>query len=58
MALGLPKLNRLISSKGVKRMKDPKIMESAVLLNLLSHKFVAWSFIKISTAYKYVGFFV
>ena len=39
-------------------MNDPKIIESAFLLNLLSHKFVAWTFIKISAAYKYVGFFV
>jgi len=44
--------------KGERTMNDPKIIESAVLLNLLSHKFVAWTFIKLSAAYKYVGFFV
>jgi hypothetical protein len=44
--------------RGVKAMNEPKIMKSAVLLNLLSHNFVAWTFIKLSAAYKYVGFFV
>ena len=39
-------------------MNDPKIIESAVLLNLFGHRFVAWTFIRLSAAYKYVGFFV
>ncbi|CAA9380505.1 MAG: hypothetical protein AVDCRST_MAG74-462 [uncultured Pyrinomonadaceae bacterium] len=39
-------------------MNESKIIESAVLLNLLSHNFVAQTFIKLSTVYKYVGFFV
>jgi len=42
----------------VKTMSESKIIESAVLLNLLSHKFVAWTFIKLSAAYQYVGLFV
>jgi hypothetical protein len=54
----IAKVNSVEVLKGVKKMNDPKIIESAVLLNLLSHKFVAWTFIKLSTAYKYVGFFV
>jgi len=34
-----------------------KFLESAVLLNLISHNVVAWTFIKILAAYKYVGYF-
>ena len=41
-----------------KKMNNQKILQSEVLLNLVSHKFVAWTFIKISTAYKYIGLFV
>lgn len=32
--------------------------ENAVLLNLASHKLVAWTFLKLSVAYKYIGLFV
>ncbi len=57
---------KLLSYKSVEKpaenrkvmMNNPKILESEVLLNLVSHKFVAWTFIKIFTAYKYVGLFV
>ncbi len=35
-----------------------KILESANLLNFVSHNVVAWTFIKILAAYKYVGFFL
>ena len=34
-----------------------KVLESAVLLNVVSHNAVAWMFIKIFAAYKYIGFF-
>lgn len=37
---------------------NSKILESEVLLNLVSHKFVAWTFIKLFTAYKYVGLLI
>lgn len=33
-------------------------MKSAILLDLVSHQAVAWSLIKISAVYKYVGLFV
>jgi len=39
-------------------MINQKILESAVLLNLVNHKIVAWTFIKLSAVYKYVGLLV
>lgn len=35
-----------------------RILQSEVLLNLLSRNFVAWALIKLSKAYRYVGLFV
>ena len=38
--------------------KSPKILENEFLLNMVSHDFVAWTLVKIFTAYKYVGLLV
>jgi hypothetical protein len=35
-----------------------RILENEVLLNLVSHSAVSWAFLKLCTAYKYVGLFV
>jgi hypothetical protein len=34
------------------------MLECEVLLNLVSHRAVAWSFVKLFTAYKYIGLLV
>ncbi|CAN5261444.1 hypothetical protein BH20ACI1_BH20ACI1_28020 [soil metagenome] len=39
-------------------MNNPKILENEVLLNFISHNAVAWTLVKIFTAYKYVGFLI
>jgi hypothetical protein len=39
-------------------MSNPKILESKIVLNLVNHKVVSWTFIKLCTAYKYVGLLV
>ena len=33
-------------------------LENKTLLNLVSHNLVAWTFVKIFTAYKYVGLLI
>jgi len=58
MAFKLPKGNRLRLLPEIDKMNTLKITESAVLLNLASHKIVAWSFIKLSVVYQYVGLLV
>jgi hypothetical protein len=35
-----------------------KVLESDLLLNLASHEAVAWCFVKMISAYKYVGLLV
>jgi len=35
-----------------------KIMESTILLNLISHPTVTWTFIKLGVVYKYIGLLV
>ncbi len=47
-----------LSGKDTLFMKNPKIIENEILLNFVSHNAVAWTFIKIFTAYKYVGFLI
>jgi hypothetical protein len=47
-----------LSGKNTKFMNNPKIIENETLLNFVSHHAVAWTFIKIFTAYKYVGFLI
>lgn len=37
---------------------NPNILQSKAILNLVSHRAVAWSFIKLFGAYKYVGLLV
>ena len=39
-------------------MKSRKPFANEYVLNLMSHRAVAWTFIKLSTVYKYVGLFV
>ncbi len=39
-------------------MNNSKILQNDVLLNLVSHKVVAWTFIKLFSACKYAGLFV
>lgn len=35
-----------------------KILKSEILLNVINSKLIAWAFIRLFSAYKYVGFFV
>jgi len=57
-ALKLPMQNRLKVFEKVIKMINQKFLESAVLLSLVNHKVVAWTFIKLCGVYKYVGLFV
>ena len=41
-----------------KIMNNLKISTGDILLNLVSHKSVTWTFIKLSASYKYVKLFV
>jgi len=58
MALELPKQNRLKVFKKVIKMINLKILESAILLNLVNYKIVPQTFIKLCVIYKYVGLVV
>jgi len=42
----------------VKMMDRWKILESEVLLNLASHRFVIWTLVKLCSVYKYAGLLV
>jgi hypothetical protein len=35
-----------------------KILKSERLLNVVNNRLIAWTFIRLFSAYKYVGFFV
>lgn len=43
---------------GKEKMRTPKNLGNEVILNLVSHKLVTWTFVKLCTAYKYVGLLV
>ena len=39
-------------------MNKRNILERKILLNLVSHEYVSWTFVKLSSVYKYVRLFV
>ena len=39
-------------------MNNRSILERKILLNLVSHEYVSWTFVKLSSVYKYVRLFV
>ncbi len=47
-----------LSGKDEVFMNNSKIIGNETLLNLVSHNAVAWTLVKIFTAYKYVGFLI
>ena len=46
------------SGKNKLFMGNSKILENDILLNFVSRDAVAWTLVKIFTAYKYVGFLI
>ena len=52
------KLQMAESSARGEKIMTQKFLESAVLLDFVSHDVVGWTLLRICAVYKYVGFFV
>ena len=58
VALYLQKLSTGRTKRKVEEVNMQRLQNCEVLLNFISHDYVAWTFVKLSSLYKYVGIFV
>ena len=49
---------RRVVEEGMSKMNGNEYTIYKIMLNLISNDMVAWAFIKLTSAYKYVGVFV